>query len=157
MYLSKLTKIINAGPPFDCNSGGLDGAYVHMKNFRHLTAIIQVGATAGAAPAVTVEKSETGVGAGTAIAFYLCECSTAGTAALGDLLGDLSLRSSGGFGLTTTDNTFAVVELDVGELGAAYPYVRVRLSDPGAAALGSICYILSGARYQTSTEQAIKV
>lgn len=157
MYLSEVCKIINAGPPFDANGGGLDGSYVNMRNHRHLTAIIQVGVTAGAAPAVTVEKSATGSGAGTAIGFYLRECSTAMTAVLGDLLGTLTLRASTGFGLTTTDNTFAVIELDVGELGIGYNYVRVRLSDPGAGALASICYVLSGARYQESTQQAIVV
>ena len=157
MYLSEVTKIINAAPPFDANTGGLDGSYVDMKNYKHLTAIIQIGASAGAAPAVTVEKSATGSGTGTAIAFKLRECSTAMTAASGDLLGTLAVRAVGGFGLTTTDNTFAVVELDVGELGVGFNYVRVRLSDPGAACLASMSYVLSGARFQESPEQAIKI
>jgi len=158
MILSEVAKIINAGPPKDINGAGLDGAYVFMGNYKHLTAIIQIGVTGGAAPSVTVEKSATGSGAGTQITFYLRECVTAYNASGGDTYyGAAGFKLKTGYGLTTTDNVFAVVELDGSELGG-YGYVRVRLSDPSAGALASICYILTEARYAEEVQpQAIKV
>lgn len=159
MILSNLCKIINAGPPVDVGTAGLDGVYVSMANYNHLTAIIQLGTTSGAAPTVTVEKSATGSGAGTAIAFWLRECVTAYNASGGDTYyAALGLKLSTGYGITTTDNVFAIIELDASELGGSQ-YVRVRLSDPGVVNdFGSICYILSEARYPEANQpEAIKI
>ena len=158
MILSEVAKIINAGPPIDADTTGLDGVYVSMANYKHLTAIIQVGVTAGAGPTITVEKSATGSGAGTAIAFYCRDCVTAHNVAGGDTYyGSAGFKLSTGYGLTTDPNTFAIVELDGAELGGCQ-YVRVRLSAPAAATLLSLCYILTEARYAEEVQpQAIKV
>lgn len=145
MFLSELTKIINALPPIS-EGGGNDAVYVNMKNFAHLTAIIQMGV--GAEPTITVEKSATGVGAGTAITFNWRKCNTAFDASGGDLLGALAAATGGvaGEAMSATDNTFAVIELDAEELGPTYPFVRVCVGV--AAGLIAIVYILSGARYK---------
>jgi hypothetical protein len=159
MILSEVAKIINAGPPVDVGTAGLDGVYVSMANYEHLTAIIQLGTTSGAAPTVTVEKSATGSGAGTQIAFRLRESVVAYNATGGDAYyAAMGYKLSTGYGLTTTDNVFAVIELDGIELGGCQ-YVRVRLSDPGVVNdFGSICYILTEARFPEANQpQAIKV
>ena len=157
MYLSEVCKIINAGPPVDTNTAGLDGAYVSMKDYKHLTAIIQSGVSAGAVSTITVEKDADGSGVGTAIGFNARLCSTAYNAAGGDTLAAATAVAATGQAMSTTDNTFVVIELDADELGGAHQWVRVRLSDPGAAQLASIIYILSGPRYAETTASTLTV
>jgi hypothetical protein len=159
MILSDICKFVNAGPPVDAGTAGLDGVYVSMANYDHLTAVVQLGTTSGAAPTITVEKSATGSGAGTAIAFRLRESVVAYNATGGDgYYAALGYKLSTGYGMTTTDNVYAVIELDGIELGGSQ-YVRVRLNDPGSVNdYASILYILSEARYPESSQStAIKV
>lgn len=157
MYLSEVCKIINAGPPVDTNTAALDGVYVSMKNYKHLTAIIQSGASAGACSTITVEKDADGAGAGTAIGFKLRVCATGYNAAGGDTLAAAVSVEATGYGMSTTDNTFYAIELDADELGGAHQWVRVRLSDPGASQIASITYILSGPRYAETTASELTV
>jgi hypothetical protein len=156
MFLSELTKIINAGPPQDVNPASLNCAYVNMKNYTHLTAILQMGA--GAPPVIKVEKSANGVGAGTPITFKWRKCNVAYGAAGGDTLAALAAATGGAAGeaMGATDNSFAVIELEASELLPEFPWVRVVVTT-GGAGLFSCIYVLSGARYQEPTEEAIKV
>ena len=152
MFLSELTKIINALPPIDLSGGPLATIYVNMKNHPHLTAIIQSGVSAGAVSTVTVEKSATGVNgvAGTPITFRWRKCNTGYDAANGDLLAAIAAATGGvaGEALSTVDNSFAVIELEASELGPDYPYVRLCFSDAAASEIGACIFILSGSRYQ---------
>lgn len=134
-------KIINAGPPKDINGTGLDGAYVSLKNYDHLTAIVQFGVT-GAACNITVEKDADGSGAGSAITFTYRKEDTDSGETLDAATTSASLATS------TNNNILYVIEVDAAEIGPDYPYIRVRLSDPSVATLANIVYILSGARYQ---------
>lgn len=142
-HLSQVCKIVNAGPPKDINGAGLDGAYVKLDTYGHLTAIVALGVT-GAAATITVEKDADGSGAGTAIAFNYRKEDTAS----GDTLDTLTAATNAGVATSTNDNIFYVIELDAREIGPDYPWVRVRVSDPSQATLCAITYVLSGARYQ---------
>lgn len=144
--LCEVYKIINAGPPVDINGTGLDGVYVNTRYYPHLTAIVSLGVT-GAATTITVEKDADGSGTGTAMAFrYRAE-----DTASGDTLDSLTTAESTGVACATADSIFYVIELDAAELGDGYPYVRVRLSDPSAATLASIVYVLGPGRYEGET------
>lgn len=146
LWLSEVGKIVNAGPPVDINGTGLDGVYVGMAKYGHLTAIVKLGVT-GAATTITVEKDADGAGAGTAMAFRYRKEDTDS----GDTLDALTAAEASGVVCSTNNNVFYVIELDAAELGEGYPYVRVRLSDPSQATLADITYILSGAAYQQAT------
>jgi hypothetical protein len=142
MFLSQICKIINAGPPVANAPAVMDGVYVNMKNFAHLTAIIQTGV--GAPATVTVEEDADGSGAGTAIGFNYRLCDVGYNATGGDILGNVTAIGVGGIALGGTDNSFLVVEVDAANPDK--PYMRVRLSS--VTAYESMIYILSGARYQ---------
>jgi hypothetical protein len=146
MYLSEICNIVNAMPPHSTGAG-LGGvcAYVNMENYSHLTAVIQSGV--GDPAVVTVEKSATGVGAGTAIAFTHRDCNVAYLTAGGNTLGVPTLIvGAGGFTMGTNDGNYSVIELDAIELTADYPFVRLALS--AVAGVHSVIYILSDARYK---------
>lgn len=144
MRLSEECKIINAGPPFDANGGGLDGVYINMENYKQFTAIVQLGVTAGT-PVITVEKDADGSGSGSAITFHYRVCATAYNASGGDTLA--ADTTSASLTVSATDNIYYVIEVDADEIGPSYPFIRVRVSDTGASDLASIVYILSGPRY----------
>lgn len=146
MYLSEICNIVNAMPPHSTDDGVIGGtcAYVNMENYTNLTAVVQMGA--GAVSTVTVEKSATGVGAGTAIVFNYRICNVAYLSAGGNTLGALTAAGVGGIATGTTDNSYLVIELDAKELGTEFPFVRLDLTH--VAGIHSAIYILSGARYQ---------
>jgi hypothetical protein len=84
MRLSQICKIINAMPPHSTDGGAVGVcAYVNMENYTDICIIIQQGV--GAVARITVEKSASGVGAGTAIEYNYQICNTAYQAAAGDL------------------------------------------------------------------------
>jgi hypothetical protein len=154
MYLSEISKIVNGFPPHSTDAGiGTDGAYVNVKNYAHVTFIIQQGV--GAVGTVTVEKDADGSGAGTAIAFSYRMCNVAYNATTGDTLGDATAAGVGGIATGTTDNSFMVIELDTDVLGAGYPYVRMCVTAV-AGVIGGI-YILSGARYKETSDTVLTV
>ena len=146
MHLCENCKIVLGGPPVDINSTGMDGDYVKFENYNHLTVIVQLGVT-GAATTLTMEKDADGSGAGTAMAFnYRYEDTDSG-----DTLETVAAATSSGIACSTNDEVFYVVEMDAAECGSSYPFVRACLSDPSAATLASICYILSEPRYAQET------
>lgn len=144
--LCQTHKIVNGGPPVDINGTGLNGVYVNMALYGHLTAIIQLGVT-GAASTVTVQEDADGSGTGTAIGFSYRKEDTDAE----DTLDALTAVENTGFATSTNNNVFYVIELDAAALSSGYPWVRVCMSNPGQATLANICYILGGARYPAET------
>ncbi|MBW2060936.1 MAG: hypothetical protein JRI95_05155 [Deltaproteobacteria bacterium] len=142
--LSEKVKIVNMGPPVDVNGSGLDGDYVSLKNYRWATIVIQLGVT-GAAGKITVEEAKAVDGTGAqAMGFnYRAE-----ETAEGDTLEALTATSAAnGISTSTNDNIFYVIEISADELSEGYDCIRVRMTDPAAATLVSMCAVLSQARY----------
>ncbi|MBW1710541.1 MAG: hypothetical protein JRG97_12925 [Deltaproteobacteria bacterium] len=142
--LSEKLKIVNMGPPVDVNGSGLDGDYVSLKNYKWATIVVQLGVT-GAAGKITVEEAKAVDGTGAqAMAFnYRAE-----DTASGDTLGSLTAATAvDGITTSTNDNIFYIIEISAAELSLGYDCVRVRMSDPSAATLVSMCAVLSQARY----------
>ena len=88
----------------------------------------------------------------TAIAFdYYAETTDAG-----DTLGARTAATVAGFATSTNDNVTYVIEIDATQLTQGYPYLVLKMTDPGAATLASAVAVLSGNRYaQAVTPTAI--
>jgi len=151
--LSEKVKIVNMGPPVDVNGVGLDGDYVSLKNYKWATIIVQLGVT-GAAGKITVEEAKAVDGTGAqAMGFnYRAEETTGG-----DTPGVLTETTAvNGITTSTNDNIFYVIEISAAELSDGYDCIRVRMSDPSAATLVSMCAVLSQSRFrQESLPSAI--
>ncbi len=142
--LSEKVKIVNMGPPVDVNGAGLDGAYVSLKNYKWATIVIQLGVT-GAAGSITVEEAKAVDGTGAqAIGFNYRAEETAGEDTLGPLT---EATAANGITTSANDNIFYVIEISAAELSDGYDCIRVRMSDPAAATLVSMCAILSQPRF----------
>ena len=144
--------VVNILPPVDIDAGAQTSDYFSMENYTHATIILTLGVT-GAASTVTVEESTTNAGAATtAIAFdYYAETTDAG-----DTLGARTAATAAGFATSTNDNVTYVIEIDATQLTQGYPYLVLKMTDPGAATLASAVAVLSGNRYaQAVTPTAI--
>jgi hypothetical protein len=144
--------VVNILPPVDINGGAVVSDYFEMALYQHASIIITIGA-GGAASTVTLEESTTNAGAATtAIGFdYYAE-----TTAAGDTLGARTTVANTGFATAVANNITYVIEVDASELTDGYPYLVLKMSNPGTATVASAVAILSGARYaQAVTPTAI--
>lgn len=135
--------IVNALPPLDLNGAARYTDVISLAEYGHIDFIIQLGVT-GAASTVTVEKCDNFTPSNSsAIAFsYYAETTDAG-----DTLAARAAATAAGFATSTNNNVFYVISIDAAELGEGYPCVRLALSDPGIATLGSVVAVLSAAKY----------
>jgi hypothetical protein len=152
MPLPVETIAIEAGAvPVNTTGAAVTGAYVSMKDFSHLTIIIQQGAWAGGTPAVTLKQATAIAGTSAkALSFVnrwtkvaLSGTTFVKTAVTGDT-----------FNLPNVANTVNVIEIDAEMLDASNDFdcVGVDIASPGANAdLVSVTYLLSGARYPQAT------
>ena len=140
--VAEMGHLVNALPPIDIN-GGADGDVFSMKDYRHVDLVVQQGVIAAATTLTIEECDDVTPSDSTAIAFNIYKEETGS----GDTLGAKTAVTASGVALTTTNNTFYVATVDAEDLTAGYPYLRGRLSDPGASAIASMLAILSDARY----------
>jgi len=144
--------VVNILPPIDINGAGATSDYFCLKDYHHVDIVIQLGVT-GAAATVTVFESDDNAGTDeNAIAFnYYAEETDSG-----DTLGARTAATVAGFATSTNDNIFYIISIDASELTEGYPYLVVKISDPGAATLVNAAAHLTGARYaQAVTPTAI--
>jgi hypothetical protein len=139
---------IEAGAvPLDTTGAAVTGDYVSMKDYRHLTIIIQQGAWAGGTPAVTLKQATAVAGTGEkALSFSKRWTKVALT---GTTFTETAVTSDT-FNLPATANTMNVLEIDAEDLDVAngFDCVRLGIATPGANAdLISATYILSEPRY----------
>lgn len=140
-------KYVTAFNSIDLNDGAVTGDYVSLKNYDHLTIVLDFGVI-GAATTFTVNKATAVDGTGaTAIGFHYWKNAATGTS---DTLVEQTKASASGVATSTANNQMFVIEIDAAELGA-YDCVNVNLTDPGAETLASGLYILSGGRFKQAT------
>lgn len=133
--------------PKDTTGAAVTGDYVSLKDFRHLTVIIQQGAWAGGTPAVTLLQATAVAGTGeksAPIAKYWQKVGLTGGsfAAPTDVVSDT-------FNLPAVANTITVLEIDADQLDVDNDFdcVRVGIASPGVNAdLICVTYLLSEAR-----------
>ena len=134
--------IVLATAPVDINSG-VNSDVWSMANHSHVSILVLLGVTGGAATITVEECDDFGPNASTAIGFSYYAEETDG----GDTLGARTTVGTGGFAASTEDNVFYVIEIDASQLTDGRPNLRVVASNPSAAVLCAIVVILSGSRY----------
>lgn len=139
------TKIISAILPKDWTGAASTGDYVSLKNYAHLTIIIQTGAWAGGTSAITITQSLTvAAGSEKALAFtkQWNDVSTTGT------LVETAVTSST-FTIGTANKLYVIeVDADTLDVAGGFDVVTVKGATPGSNAdLYGAIYILSKPRY----------
>jgi hypothetical protein len=148
-------RFIQAAPPKDMNATAMTAKYVSLKNYNHLTIVIQTGAWAAGTAAVTLVKASdvSATDAETArLQFMWSDEVTSGTFAKNAVTANT-------FNLDTANKQY-IIEVDAADLknDATTPFgaektvnfdcVTVAIATPGANAdLYGVTYILSEARY----------
>lgn len=141
--LAEQFHFVNAVPPVDINGAAVNSDVWSMGLYKRATIIIGLGVT-GAASTITVEECDDFVPTNsTAIPFNVYKQE----ALAGDVLGARVAVLAAGFATSLIDSIFYVIEVDVTELSAGRPNLRVVLSDPGTATLAYVLAVLSDARY----------
>jgi hypothetical protein len=142
-------KIIWAAEPKSYSGAAMAAKYVSMKNYKHLTILIQTGAWAGGTAAVTLSQATAVAGTGAkALAF---DKQWNDVAASGTLVE--TAVTSDTFNLGTANKIYAI-EIDADKLDMAngFDCVSLAVASPGANAdFYGVTYILSGARYRQAT------
>lgn len=154
---AEMGHVINLLPPIDVDTAsGVERSEVFsMKNYSHVTIIVQCGVTNADGGNITIEEVDDFDGTtDTAIDFYYY----AETTALGDTLGARTLAEAAtGIDVSANDNIMYVIEIDAAQLSEGYPNLCLKWSNPGGSTIASAVAILSGARYaqdQSPTEIA---
>lgn len=143
LNLAEMLHVVNALPPVDLN-GGKNTDVINLKNYAHVSFIVQIGVSGGAVPTVKVQECDDAVPTNTTdIAFAAYKEETAD----GDTLGARTAIAATGLALSTNNNIFYVIEVDASQLTDGYDWVRLSFSDPAASVIGSVVAILSGPRY----------
>jgi len=163
MYIAEEAKLVNAITPVDLQTGANDGDWVSMKNFEHISIVIQKGiGTAGDDPIVTLEQATAVAGtSGKALDFDKVWTNLRLDLTASDAftrVASASIPRSGGALNTFLDLTsaelmgFIIIELDASELDVSngFDCLRVTVSDVGGnAGLGGAFYLLSNPRYNS--------
>jgi len=137
--------VVNALPPAaDAFAGTVVTDVINLKNWEHISFIIQCGAGAVGTSAITVEACDDTTPANTeAIPFTYQEC------LLGDAFSEVKQADETGFTTAAAANKVYKIEVDAQALAkSGYSYVRLKsvevTDDPVA---GTVIAILTGGRY----------
>jgi hypothetical protein len=156
IYTAQEEHLVNLIPPVDVNGGKTSGV-INLKNYAHLTIILQFGATSAVPSKVSLLASDNGSPESTAaLGFDVFKCETAYGSANGDVLGArVAATAANGFAPSGTDNIFYVIEVDAATLPAGKNYVELVLANPSGACLASAVAVLSGARYDHDQSETV--
>lgn len=144
-YTAQKGHVVNVLPPVDI-TGGKTGQCFSMADAAHASIIMQIGVSAAAPGAVTVNACSDNSGTGaTAIAFDVFKQETAG--ASNDVLGTRTACTTAGFTPAATHGIFYVIEIDGDNLPAGKPYLQLSMANTSNSVIASAVAILSGLRY----------
>lgn len=129
-------------------TGGKTGRWASLALYEHITFFIPVGVSAAAWTKILVNGATDKNGTNsTAIAFdlYTAETTTV------DLLASRQRIAAAGYTPSAVDDIFYVIEVDasdvVAQLGEAYKYVTVQLTNGANSVIAAVFAVLSGSRY----------
>lgn len=149
MQLVETHKLIWAMEPKNKTGAASTDKYVSLKNYNHLTIIIQTGAWAAGTAAVTLTQASAVAGTGAkALSFANVwhDVATAGTLVKTAVVSDT-------FNLDTANKIY-VIEVDAASLDMAngFDCITLSVATPGANAdfYGAV-YVLSESRYKQAT------
>jgi hypothetical protein len=141
--------VVNALPPVDV-TGGKTSQAVKMAIAGHVSFILQIGVSAAATGAVTVQAGTATAAVGSdvagaaAIAFRVYKQETAG--ADHDVLDAGTDVTTAGFTPSAADGIFYVIEIDADQLPAGSPYVQLKIANGTNSVIASAVAVLSGLR-----------
>lgn len=142
--------VVNALPPVDI-TGGKTTQAVDTALASHVSFILQLGVSAAAPGAVTVQAGSAtaaigaNVAGATALPFRVYKQETAG--ASNDVLDVGTDVTASGFTLSANDGIFYVIEVDADQLPSGKPYVQLALANGANSVIASVVALLSGLRY----------
>lgn len=146
-YLAENAKVVEAIKP-QTGASARSGDWISLKNWHHLTIIIQIAMGNAATTAITVDKATDVSGTGNSDGITIAN---AYKIAVGAAASDTPAKLSSGASITSSatgsGSEIFVIELDAAELGDGYDCVQVELGSSNAANLVSALYVLSGPRY----------
>jgi hypothetical protein len=144
-------------------TGGVHSAAINLKNYKHLSAIIALGALSATTGLITVEACTSQAGAGpVAIPFNLYPQETTNA----DVLGPVVAVPASGYQPPVTPNIFYVLEIDAAAIPNSNPttgaslglnYLRVSIADGADTDFAAIFFVLSGARYASDQSPTVLV
>jgi hypothetical protein len=142
----ELYHVVNAlAPAAGAFTGTVETVPINLKNFEHVSFVIQCGAGAAGTAAVTVEAcSDTTPTATLAIPFVYQECIS------GDTFGAIQKALAAGFTTAAAANKVYKIDIDADVLAASgYGYIRVKSVESTVSAIsGGILAILVEPRYE---------
>ena len=142
----ELYHIVNALiPSAEAFTGAVQTVPINLKNFEHVSFVIQCGAGAVGTAAVTVEAcSDTTPTTLVAIPFVYQECIS------GDTFGAIQKAPATGFTTAAAANKVYKIDVDADVLAASgYGYIRVKSVESAVGAIsGGILAILVEPRYE---------
>ena len=154
--LVNTTKAYPAFAPVDINGAGADGDWVHFGHWKRIKTII-ITASLGGTSNLTFQQASDNAGTGAkTLGFTTLKRNAAYTT--DDARSDVAVTSDSHAMLTAT-GTLQVIEVEhrASELDVAggFTHMRVRLSDPSAAALVAAIYEFGDPAYPSVERDAI--
>ncbi|HVJ09273.1 MAG TPA: hypothetical protein VM554_12905 [Acidisarcina sp.] len=144
-YVAQSGHVVNVLPPVDI-TGGKTGQPFSMALAGHASILLQIGVSAAAPGAVTLNACSDNLGSNpTAIPFDVFKQETAGAA--NDVLTTRTPVPAAGFVPSPNDGIFYVIEVDADALPAGLKYVQLALANGVNSCIASAVAILSGLRF----------
>ena len=144
--MKKLYHVVNAlAPVADAFSGTVYTDIINMKDFGHISFIVQTGVGTTGTSTITVEAcDDVSASNSSAVAFIYQECTS------GDTFGVRTKATTAGFTTTAGSNKMYKIEIDSDALAASgYGYIRLKavevVNDP---VLGGIIAVLTEPKYE---------
>lgn len=146
-YMMDLVKVVEAIKP-QTGGSARSGDWVSLKNWHHLTILVQIAMGNAATTAITVDKATDVSGTGESAGITLAN---AYRIPVGASASDTPTKLASGASITSaatgSGSEIYAIEIDPAELGAGFDCVELELGASNAANLVSALYILSGPRY----------
>lgn len=145
IYLAQDCHLVNILPPVDVTGGKTAQAF-SMAGAGHASIVLQLGVSAAAPSAVTLNACTSNAGANaTPIGFNLHKQETAGASE--DVLGAVDPVTDAGFVPSANDGIFYVLEVDADTLPDGSDYLQLAIANGDNSVIASAIAILSGLRY----------
>jgi len=142
---SEMGHVVNILAPVDITGGKTAQAFA-VKNYQHVSIILQIGVSAAAFTAILVNQCTAANGTGAAaIPFFIYKQETAGAG--NDVLSARTAVTSARFAPSANDGIFYVIEIDASELSDGFPYIQLQLTNGANSVIASAVAVLSGARF----------
>ena len=151
------TKIVQLIPPAaNVFAGSARSNTINMKDYTHLTAIVNKGVMTATGDAIlTVNSSATSAGTSLTAIPYSVKVSTTDTL---DLYDDLDVQAITGYTIeANTDNTCDIIEVNASDMDGTDKYLTLIFTeDTDDEILAGVVGVLSGARQQGDGKRTVR-